>query len=736
MRSVHRLALLVCLVLLASACSQLVDVQVLPVDARPVDTPEQSFVYAADGSLIATLRYANREAVDRHELPQVLIDAVVSAEDRRFYLHHGVDARAIVRAAVANQRAGHVVQGGSTITQQLVKNRYFPEAEETLERKADEALLALELERAHSKDEILVDYLNTVYFGAGAYGIKAAAVTYFETSVEALTLPQAALLAGLLRSPESASPYTHPERAVEERRRVLDAMVAEDVIDAAEAARVAALPLGVSPPPPPPTTRYPYFVELVKRQLLADPRFGPNEATRVRRLFGGGLRIHTTIDPVVQAHAEEAARTVLPDASDPEVAIAVVDHRSGDLVALVGGRDFGARQFDLASQSRRSPGSLMKVFALVTALREGMRLDELIDSGSVVLPLGANSEPWRVRSGTSGPLTLRAAMASSSNGAFARLVMRLGPEQVAQQARAMGVTADIGANPALVLGGLREGVSPLQMATAYGTLANAGVLERTVAIERITNADGRDVYTPERTAWVAVDPATAYTAVEALRAVVEDGTGQAAQIGRPAAGKTGTSQDNVDAWFVGSTPELTAAVWIGYPDEERPLVGVRGVRLVQGGNLPARIWRQLMSGALSGVKATDFPYPDHLTQTVQVDPSSGGLATRWCPLTIEVTGLPSELPDYTCPLHTGPPPRPRPTPEPIPTPTPPAPDPAPDETGPHPAGLAPDSEPPPPPPPAPEPQPAPAPAPAPSPAPEPTPAPAPAPEPSPAEPAD
>jgi membrane peptidoglycan carboxypeptidase len=718
---VRRVIPLLCLVLLASSCSQLVDVQVVPVEARPVDAPEQSLVYAADGTLIATLRYANREAVDRESLPQVLIDAVVSAEDRRFYAHPGVDARAIARAALANQRAGRVVQGGSTLTQQLVKNRYFPDAEDTLDRKADEAMLALELERTHTKDEILVDYLNTVYFGAGAYGIKAAATTYFATTVQDLTLPQAALLAGLLRSPESASPYKEPERAVEERRRVLDAMAEVGVIDRDEAARVAALPLDVSPPPPPPTTRYPYFVELVKRQLLSDVRFGPTEALRVRRLFGGGLRIHTTLDPAVQAEAEAAAQAFLSDPADPEVAIAVIDHASGAVVALVGGRDFETRQFDLASQSRRSPGSTFKLFALVTALREGMRLDDLVDSGSAVLPTGPNSEPWSVRSATSGPLTLREAFARSSNGAFARLVLSLGPDQVAQQARAMGITADIGANPALVLGGLREGVSPLQMATAYGTLANAGVLERTVGVSEITDAGGRVVHTPERAAWIAVDPATAYTAIQALREVVEHGTGQAARLERPAAGKTGTSQDNVDAWFVGSTAELTAAVWVGYPDEERSLAGVRGVGLVQGGNLPARIWRQVMERALAHVPAADFSYPEHLAKTVEIDPTTGGIATRWCPLTIEVTGLPSELPDYVCPEHKAPVLRLRATPMPTPEPTPtPEADPVPAQETPPPA-----DEPPPPPPPPPPPQPEPQPPPPPPPPPEPQPAPPP-----------
>jgi len=651
----RRLLPALCCLCLLAGCANFVEVEVVRVDRPALDVPAQSEVYAADGSLIATLRFANRELVDREDLPDVLLDAVVAGEDRRFYEHDGVDLRAVARALVANQRAGEVVQGGSTITQQLVKNRYFPDADRSVERKVEEARLARDIEQHATKDEILTDYLNTVYFGAGAYGVQAAARTYFGIDVGALDLVQATLLAGLLRAPESASPLAHPEQALAERARVLDAMAEEAMIDpsAAEAAKTA--PLAVQPPPPPPVTRYPYFVEYVKRALLADPTLGADEPSRVRRLFGGGLRIHTTIDPAVQAAAERSA-TVLGDPGDPEVGIAVVRPSDGALVALVGGRDFAAAHFDVASQAKRQPGSTMKTFALVTALREGRRLDDRIDSGSVVLNRGQGLEPWSVRSSTSGFISLNDALVKSSNGAYARLAMALGGQRISDQARLMGVNKDLGDHPAVALGGVREGVNALDLASGYATIANAGVHRPTMAVTGVTDAEGAPVWAPTADPIVAMDAEAAWMTTQALRGVVEEGTGQAARLDRPAAGKTGTSQNYADAWFVGFTPDLAAAVWVGYPDAERSLLGVQGVNRVSGGTWPAEIWRRLMTEAHIGKPILDFAYPSGLTYTVQVDPTTGGLATAFCPLRVPVTGLRGELPRNPCPVHTAPPP--------------------------------------------------------------------------------
>lgn len=664
------LSLAVCC-LLIGGCASVVEIRAAPLAIAPVDVPEQTLVFAADGSVIATLGFTNRESVARSDLPPVLVDAVVAAEDRRFFDHRGIDLRAVVRAAIANRRAGEVVQGASTITQQLIKNRFFPQAAPTLERKSAEARLALELEQTASKDEILTDYLNTVYFGAGAHGVQAAARTYFGVDVAELDLSQAALLAGLIRSPESASPHTHPLAALAARWRVLDAMLANAAVAATAAEAAAGAPLGVQPAPPP-LTRFPYFVEHVKRTLLADPRFGGDEAERVRLLYGGGLRIHTTIEPRLQTLAEAAAGAFRSTPGDPEAALAVVRPADGHLVAAVGGRDFADRQFDLATQGRRQPGSTFKTFALVAALRAGMRLDDVIDSGGLVLDRGPSAAPWVVRSATRGPLSLRDALAVSSNGAFARLAPRLGVQRIAEQARAMGITSDIGDGEAVVLGGLAEGVSPLEMASAYATLANGGVHVPVTPVSRVEGARGRVVWQPDAAARVAMDGETAYLATRALRAVVETGTGRAARLDRPAAGKTGTSQRNRDAWFVGFTPELSSAVWVGYPDAERPLVGVHGVTRVSGATWPARIWKAFMDAASAGTPATEFAYPQQLARTVTVDPSTGGLATPWCPHTVEITALPKELPTFACPVHRPPPP-PRPSgPGPAPPPSPPS----------------------------------------------------------------
>ena len=645
----------------------------MDIELDPAPQFEQSFVYAADGSLIATLRFNNREPVVFDDLPEHLIQAVISAEDRRFYEHDGVDPRAVARAWVANRRAGGIVQGGSTITQQLIKNRYFPEAQNTLERKSTEAHLAYELEQESTKEQILTDYLNTIYLGAGAYGIEAAAQTYFGVTTAELTVGQSATIAGLIRSPEADSPFDNPQGAVDERRRVTAQMTAEGYLARPDAVAINNQPLGVIPPPDPPSTRYPFFVELVKRTLVEDPTFGVDEPSRWQRLFGGGLRIQTTIDPELQAEAEAAATAYWDQPEDPEVAIAVVRPQTGDLVAMVGGRDFETNQFDLATQGRRQPGSTFKVFGLVAALNSGWRLDQTIQSGSGTFDLGSG-DPWSVRSATSGRITLRQALVSSSNGAFARLALDMGPGAVERTAVAMGVTSEVGVNPSTVLGGLREGVSPMEMAGAYATLANNGVHATPRPVVEVTDRDGTVVWEPSELPRVAMDPQTAYLATSAMVDAVAEGTGQQASLGeRPVAGKTGTVQNNADAWFVGFTPELSTAVWIGYPESREPLVNIHGEDVVQGGNWPARIWRNFMGDALRGEPIREFTPPAALVETVLVDPLTGGIATPYCPTTVELTGVPGELPTYTCPLHTAPPvvaaPLPVPTSGPVPVPT-------------------------------------------------------------------
>jgi penicillin-binding protein 1A len=654
----RRIAAVVLACLLLTGCGEFVRVRIDVGELERRGRPNQSVMLAADGTTMATLRVANRTDIAHDELPQVLVDAIVAAEDRSFFIHDGIDFRAIGRAALANRRAGRVVEGGSTITQQLAKYRWFPEADDDFGRKVVEAHLARGLERELTKEEILVEYLNSIYFGAGAYGIAAAAQTYFRASPEDLDLPQAALLAGLVRSPESASPYTDPEAATALRGRVLTAMTETGAITPDDADIAGRSDLGVQPPPPPPDVRYPWFVEHVKRTLLADPTFGRTEAERVARLFGGGLTVRTTLEPALQDPITGAAH-VLADPDGPEVAVALVDPHTGRLLASVSGRDFAVSQFDLATQSRRQPGSTFKPFALVAALSDGWRLDDTVDSGGKVFAVG--DEAWRVRSQNAGALTLREATAVSSNGAYARLALSLGGSRIAEQAQAMGITSPISRNPAIVLGGLTEGVSPLELASAYGTLATGGVHVPVSVVTEVTDADGNVVWRPDVRPTVATDAATAWLTTQALVDVIDHGTGTAARLDRPAAGKTGTVQNNTDAWFAGYTPDLAAAVWIGHPEglvPMRDVRGVHGVRAVQGGTLPARIWRDVMAIAHDARPVRDFPYPDQQAVTVRVDPVSGQLATEWCPSTTEVTGLRGEVPASYCTLH-GPPSPPR-----------------------------------------------------------------------------
>ena len=664
----RRLVPVLLLALALAGCATPVRLELPSLDVQPQPSPVQSVVRDAHGEQIAVLRTHHREPVAYADLPEVLVDAVLAAEDQRFFDHGGVDARAIARAAIANQRAGEVVQGGSTITQQLAKNRYLPEAEATLERKVTEARLARELEQRMGKESILTDYLNTIYLGEGAYGIAAAASVYFDAEPADLDLAEAALLAGIIREPVAASPHRDPERALAARARVLEQMVATGAISPEEADEAARAPLALADPPEPPATEHPFFVDAVVRELLADPRLGEDETARVQKLYGGGLEIETTIDPRAQAAAEEAAATgrerlAGAPGGDPEVAAAVVRPADGHVLAVVGGADHGDREFDLATQGRRQPGSAFKTFALVAALEDGWRLDDTIDSGSVSLRVDAHGDAWTVRSATSGPMRLDQALARSSNGAFARLAVEVGGERVAEAAHRLGISSELGTHPAIALGGLREGVSPLEMASAYAAIAAGGVSHDPVLVTRVTDAEGHLLADASLDASprVAVDGETAWFATRALQAVIEDGTGTLADPGRPAIGKTGTSQRYRDAWFAGSTPELAAAVWIGHPDTAQRLLDPAGAP-VMGGSWPARVWRDLVVAALDGVPEHDFPYPEHLEITLRVDPVRDCVLAPDDPAGETVTGLPGELPDHRCPE-----PEPEPEPEDDPT---------------------------------------------------------------------
>jgi penicillin-binding protein 1A len=631
----------------------------------PVDLAQErplalrTTIRAADGTILARFFRQNRALVPLERVPRSLVNSVLAAEDARFFAHEGYDLKSITRAALVNLKAGEVVQGASTITQQYVKNTYFRRAPRTLERKTRELRLALEVESSYSKEEILERYLNTVYFGQGAYGVKAAAETYFGHGVASLSPAESALLAALIRSPAHYDPRSHPARARARRDYVLRRAVKLGFLEPLRARRLRRRGLGVLTNPPRVATREPYFVEAVKRELLADPRLGRTEHERAATVWRGGLEVNTTLDRELQTAAEAAVDGVLGLPDDPEAALVAIRPGSGRIVAMVGGRDWSASQVNLAlgtagGGSGRQPGSAFKPLVAATALEAGIPLDARYESSPAVFTL-PSGETWPVRNseGTAGGLLpLDEALIRSVNAVYARLILQLGAGPIATQARAMGIEAEIPAYPSIALGGAE--VSVLDMATAYATLANDGTAVEPTTIAEVRLPSGEEMVSDQRRVPGVVAPGNAYLLTRVLEQVIERGTGTAADIGRPAAGKTGTTNDYADAWFVGYTPDLVTAVWVGYPQGLVPMTSVHGIR-VSGGTFPAQIWQRFMYQAHVGEPVRAFEPPPGELVTVEIDPNSGLLAAPWCPGEIR-TMLRQLVPTQYCPQPASEPP--------------------------------------------------------------------------------
>jgi penicillin-binding protein 1A len=631
-------AALCALSVLASACG--LRLPQLQEDPPPIPALDQtSVLYDDAGHELVRLHAAeNRTVVPLSVIPTWMRQAVVAIEDERFFDHHGVDVKAMVRAAVTNARSGRIVQGGSTITQQLVKNTITGD-DRTYARKLREAVLAYKLEDRYSKAEILERYLNTVYFGQGAYGIQAAAEAYFSRPTRRLTLPQSALLAGLVASPSRWDPLFHPGPALARRNQVLAKMLALRMLDPAE--YLHAIRTGLELRPAAVRHRYPaaYFVDYVKRWFLDQPAFGATYEDRYRRLFAGGLRIHTTVDLPLQRMAQDAVRSVLPYPADPYGAMTVVDPRTGRILAMVGGRDYFSRKDPYAKVNLatgqggtgRQAGSAFKPFTLVAAMEQGISVARRYPApGSIDIPVPGR-ETWHVSNydgGGGGEMTVAQATIESVNTVYAQLIMDVGPSNVVAVARRMGMTSDLRAVPSAVLG--TNEVNTLEMASAFGTLAAMGTRVGPIAVTEITDAAGRVLYRADPRPVTAVPAPVAWQADQILRKVVQEGTGTAADIGRPAAGKTGTAQEWRDAWFVGFVPQLAAAVWVGFPRGQISMVWPR-VRIarVAGGTWPAEIWRTFMLDATRGMPVQDFVRPESRTVRVAIDATQGCLPNEW-----------------------------------------------------------------------------------------------------------
>jgi penicillin-binding protein 1A len=577
---------------------------------------ENTFIYAADGSLLGAIpAERNRQVVPLSRVSRWMPKATVAIEDRRFYEHGGIDPQGIARAVWADVKAHEVVQGGSTITQQLVRNLYISN-ERTVQRKLKEACLALKLNDAWSKEKILASYLNQVYYGNLAYGIEAAAQTYFSKTSRELDLRQSALLAGLTQAPSAYDPLVAPERALARRNEVLAAMRDRGVITVKQYRwAVRSRDLGLQPGRLYKDIREPYFFSYVRDRLIE--RYG-SETVR-----SGGLRVYTTIVPRWQKAAQEAIRETLTEPSDPAAAVISIEPATGAIRAMTavvpGRRD---NQFNLLSQARRQPGSTFKTFVLTAAVERGIDPDT---SYYVSAPFTYRPVPegncddgswWCVKTYDSsyhGWTSITRATLRSDNVVYAQLTLDVGPDQVAAMARKLGVRSPLAVNgsyvPSMGLGTIA--VSPLDMASAYATLAAAGVYSEPMAIRKVVLANGREDTkagwgTPKRSR-VILD-GVAYEVTKILEDNISYGTGTRAAFGRPAAGKTGTTDRHADAWFVGYTPDLATAVWVGYQAGEIPMESVHGIA-VSGGSFPAEIWRLAMERTIGLREPKEFAEP-------------------------------------------------------------------------------------------------------------------------------
>jgi penicillin-binding protein 1A len=571
-----------------------------------------TIIYDRNGQVIAQLHgIQNRFLVKSGQIPDVMKQATVAKEDQRFYQHHGIDFQGLIRALAEDVKAGHVVQGGSTITEQYIKNTYLS-GERSLTRKIREAALAWQLEDKWSKDRILTAYLNTVYYGNGAYGVQAAAQTYFHKDVGKLRLPEAALLAALPKFPTEYSPISHPEIAKQQRNIVIGLMQQQGYISTREMLKAQASKL-IFHQNPPPAFSGPaaYFVEYVVKQLTN--MYG------TARVFGGGLRVYTTIDMKAQNDGLATVKKFLGQPGQPASALVSIDPQTGYIRTMVGGLDYNKQKINWATQAARQAGSAMKPFTLIAAVEMGANpaTTYYVSRPLHILDPGSPTGVWNVHTYDNtypGRLNLVQATLASDNTVYAQLMMDVGPAKVVDVAHRMGIKSPLLAVNSLVLGS--ENVNPLEMASAYATLAAGGMYHKPQAITKVTTANGTVDWTPNLKGTRAISEGVAYVVQQILKANIIGGTGTPtrAYFTRPAGGKTGTTDFHVDAWFCGFTPNLSTAVWMGYPETStRPMLNIPvWGGPIAGASVCAPMWGYFMAHAVGdlGLPSIDFPYPN------------------------------------------------------------------------------------------------------------------------------
>jgi penicillin-binding protein 1A len=631
---------------------------------KPAESGANSEVFAADGTSLGYVQSSViRDPVSLEQTPKVLQNATIAIEDENFYEHSGVDYSAIIRAAVENFEAGEVEQGASTITQQLVRNLYLEDPEDTIERKIKEAEMARQYEEEHTKTEILEEYLNTASYGTNdgktAVGVRAASQVFFNKDVSELNLGEAALLAGLPQAPTDYNPFLNPDGATNRRNQVLDAMAEQGYISLATAQQAKADGLGLERGYRYESRTQQYFFDFVQQELIDE--YG------VQTVREGGLKVYTTLDPRLQQVAEQAiaAHPVFGAAE----ALVSTDVDTGEIIAMASSESYEDSQFNLAAQGKRQPGSSFKPYALTAAVDQGIDPDSTYYSApsTISIPQGIGAAPWVVSGGAGGSISLRQATASSVNTVFAQLVTDIGPDTMDEMAKRMGVSSPLSGYPADVLGA--SDVTVLDQSNGFATLANGGVHHEPTAIAKVEFPDGEVDVAENREGTRVISDGVAYTVADVMKGTLEYGTAAGHGIGCPASGKTGTTEEQADAWFVGYTPHVSTAVWVGNPDQRVPLPGY-------GADLAAPIWHDYMMVAATE-PCDDFPEPQNpadlsgYASTHTVDPdyeSTDGTATP--PTTDEDTDEETDEPPaggYDPDLYApgaGQEPAPTPTPDP------------------------------------------------------------------------